>query len=284
MKISVLTPSFNSEAFIERAIQSVLAQDSDQWEHIVVDGGSTDGTLAILKKYPRLKWISEPDRGQSDAMNKAFRLSSGDLIGYLNSDDYYEPRVFQHVLDCFANSGADLVAGTLSTHLVAANTTTLSIPPTRLDEILDPKQYGFPYNPASYFYRRAVQESIGPFPLEEHYAMDYWFLLRAYQSFKIHRTDRLLGHNYVSPNCKSARLLESQSALFLVLYDFLTKTPGLDAPKYLQLFVSHLLRDAINTRNERDHYQKKFWFFANSRPWRLVRKLLRRPQPRPEIR
>ena len=66
-KISVITPSFNSREVIERAVQSVLVQDYTCWEHVIVDGGSTDGTIDLLKKYPHLKWISEKDRGQADA-------------------------------------------------------------------------------------------------------------------------------------------------------------------------------------------------------------------------
>ena len=82
LKISVITPSLNSGAYIEEAIQSVLAQQYPNFEHIIVDGGSADETLEILRRYQHLKWISEPDRGQSHAMNKGFRMSSGDIIGY----------------------------------------------------------------------------------------------------------------------------------------------------------------------------------------------------------
>ena len=104
MKISILTPSFNSAQYIERAIKSVMDQNYDDWEHIVVDGGSNDGTVEILKKYTHIKWISEPDRGQSDAMNKAFAMSRGDIIGYLNADDTYEPNIFKIIVEYFNNN------------------------------------------------------------------------------------------------------------------------------------------------------------------------------------
>jgi len=96
MKISVITPSLNSGEHIERAIQSVLAQNYDNFEHIiVVDGLSTDNTLDILKKYPHLTWVSEKDSGQSNAMNKGFAMSSGEIIVYLNADDYFLPEAFR---------------------------------------------------------------------------------------------------------------------------------------------------------------------------------------------
>lgn len=95
--ISIVTPSFNQARFLEDAIRSVLAQNYSRFEHIIIDNCSTDGTLEILKKYPHLKWISEPDRGQSDAINKGFMMARGDIIGWLNADEYYLPGAFRTV-------------------------------------------------------------------------------------------------------------------------------------------------------------------------------------------
>lgn len=91
---SVVTVSLNHGRFIEKNIRSVLAQDYPHFEHIIVDGGSTDETVDILKKYPHLKWTSESDRGQSHALNKGFARAKGDIIAWLNSDDYYAPKIF----------------------------------------------------------------------------------------------------------------------------------------------------------------------------------------------
>ncbi len=108
MKISVITPSFNQAKFLEECLLSVKEQSCPAFEHIVVDGASSDGSVEILKRYSampgweHLKWISEPDRGQSDALNKGFRMAQGDWIGWLNSDDAYVPGCFQTVVSAAA--------------------------------------------------------------------------------------------------------------------------------------------------------------------------------------
>lgn len=100
--ISIVTPSLNQAKFLEKNIQSVLNQGYDNFEHIIIDGGSTDGSIDILKKYGHLKWVSEKDSGQSNAINKGFKLSKGDIIGWLNSDDIYQPGIFQKVNEIFS--------------------------------------------------------------------------------------------------------------------------------------------------------------------------------------
>jgi glycosyltransferase involved in cell wall biosynthesis len=89
MKISIITPSYNSAPWIERAIKSALSQDYADWEHIIVDGGSSDNTLEVLEKYQHLKWISKPDKGIYDAMNKGIKMSEGDWLFFMGADDYF---------------------------------------------------------------------------------------------------------------------------------------------------------------------------------------------------
>jgi glycosyltransferase involved in cell wall biosynthesis len=103
-KFSVITPSLNQADFIEQTISSVLAQHYPNFEHIVVDGGSSDRTLDILKKYPHLTWISERDKGQADALNKGFRMATGDIIAWINSDDWYEADVFETIAKWFMDN------------------------------------------------------------------------------------------------------------------------------------------------------------------------------------
>ena len=93
VRVSIVTPSFNQANYVERTVESVLSQHGDfELEYLVIDGGSTDGTLAILRRYGgRIHLVSEPDRGQSDAINKGFRMATGEILAWLNSDDTYLP-------------------------------------------------------------------------------------------------------------------------------------------------------------------------------------------------
>jgi glycosyltransferase involved in cell wall biosynthesis len=101
-KISVVTPTFNSINTIRETIRSVISQNYPQWEHIVIDGGSTDGTLEVLKENPHLIWVSEKDHGHYHAMNKGVAWATGDVVAILNSDDCYRPRALRNVGEAFA--------------------------------------------------------------------------------------------------------------------------------------------------------------------------------------
>ncbi|MBV2167046.1 MAG: glycosyltransferase [Kaistella sp.] len=119
MKISIITVCWNSEKFISDAMQSVLDQDYTDIEYIIVDGASTDRTLEHIRKYQskfgdRMKWISEKDKGIYDAMNKGIQMSSGEVIGILNSDDFYvDNKVISKVMSIFKNTRVDGVYANL---------------------------------------------------------------------------------------------------------------------------------------------------------------------------
>lgn len=115
-KFSIITVCFNSEETIERTIISVLSQSYQNFEYIIVDGASTDGTLGIVEKYvekypDKIKLISEKDDGIYDAMNKGIRVASGDLIGIVNSDDYYETDALENISETYDGEKYEIVYG-----------------------------------------------------------------------------------------------------------------------------------------------------------------------------
>ncbi len=115
MKLSIITPAYNCGDYIDECIKSVMNQNHSDVEHLVIDGCSTDNTLDILKNHDHLTWISEPDKGQSDALNKGFKMAKGEILGWLNADDYYRPNVFSTVIEAFEkNPDADIIYGNWS--------------------------------------------------------------------------------------------------------------------------------------------------------------------------
>ena len=114
IKVSVVTPSFNQVQFLEQTIQSVLNQDYPNIEYIIIDGGSTDGSVELIKKYEDkiTYWVSESDEGQGDAIVKGFDKASGDVFAYLNSDDYWNPQIVSRAVQFLTNhSAVDMVCG-----------------------------------------------------------------------------------------------------------------------------------------------------------------------------
>jgi glycosyltransferase involved in cell wall biosynthesis len=118
LSFSIVTPSFNQAAFIEDALASVRQQQIEKVEHWVIDGGSSDGTVDLLRRHSdtaggkQLRWLSEPDGGQSEALNKGFSLATGDIVGWLNSDDRYRSGCFEQVANIFMrHPDVDIVYG-----------------------------------------------------------------------------------------------------------------------------------------------------------------------------
>ena len=195
-------------------------QSYTHWEHLIQDGGSTDNTVAIVQRYPHLKWESGSDLGQSDALNRAYRRSTGDLIVCLNADDTFEPGVFAQVVRYFtAHPTSRFVTGPLQ--LVYSKQTITHLPATTLPEILVLAPYNFPQNPVSYFYYREVQERVGLWPVDNHLSMDYWFLLRAYQQYPIHLLPDVMGQFYIHGTNKSKDGVACQQSQFAVRKQFL---------------------------------------------------------------
>jgi glycosyltransferase involved in cell wall biosynthesis len=180
-KLTVITPSFNQGAFIERTIRSVLDQGYDNLEYLIVDGGSTDETVEIIKRYDdRIAWwVSESDDGQTDALNKGLRRATGDIVAYINSDDYYLPGAFDHVIAAFERRpDARWVVGAcrfVNADDSLRNVWTPQLPTQRRHWwMLNP--WGVP-QPSS-FWRRELFAELGPFREDMHYVFDTEHALR----------------------------------------------------------------------------------------------------------
>jgi glycosyltransferase involved in cell wall biosynthesis len=191
--VSVLTPSFRQAAWIGDNLRSVAGQTYPAIEHIVMDGGSTDGTLDVLRRDagPRVTWRSEPDQGQSHALNKAFRLSRGDIIGWLNSDDaYFGPGVVADVVSIFeAEPDVDVVYG--HAVLVDGDGLVLQVlwaPPfnRRLLRLQD-----FIIQPTAFVRREILGEQLADESFD--HAMDYELWLRLARRHRFERLNRVLA-------------------------------------------------------------------------------------------
>lgn len=187
-KISIVTPSFNQGQFLEETIRSVLLQGYPNLEYIIIDGGSTDESVAIIKKYePWLTyWSSEPDRGQTHALNKGFDRISGDWLAWINSDDYYQPGAFFR-LACAAedNPGVEWIVG--STVIVDSlyreqNLLVPRYPGGGWTNFVCVRQSGIDLPQPSSFWSRAAWLATGRLNETFHYAMDHEYWVRLARS------------------------------------------------------------------------------------------------------
>lgn len=179
MKISIITPTFNSEKTIIRNLESVINQTYKNFEHIIVDNLSSDSTIDKVRKFysnsladNKLKVISEKDDGISDAFNKGIKASTGEAIAILNSDDeYYDNQVFENVAGIFKNPGIFFVHGDVffNDPLYGSNIR---------KPLLCPVTTAMPYNHPTMFFRKKVYEKYGLYDLSYKYAMDYEFVIR----------------------------------------------------------------------------------------------------------
>jgi glycosyltransferase involved in cell wall biosynthesis len=177
-RISIVMPTYNQAQFIERSILSVLNQSYPNLQLIIMDGGSTDGTLDIIRKYEKhLTWRSEPDEGQSDAINKATAVANGELVGWLNSDDVYFPGAFHRMHETARRwPRAVLYSGTVAT--IDRDDQVVRVLKFTRPSALRLLYEGFVMSSQGVFWRREMQVRVGQYKLNLHYAMDVDFWLR----------------------------------------------------------------------------------------------------------
>lgn len=208
--LSIVTPSFNQGQFIEETIRSVLNQKAPSIEHIVVDGGSTDDTLAVLGRFGHLDWTSEKDRGQTDAVNKGLRKARGQILGWINSDDVFLEGAFEAVLQTFeADPDCSVVFGDY--HAVEADGRLLYSTEGfcgTYDEMVRWWDYTYAIHQPTVFVRRGVLEKVGFLDESFTYAMDYEWWLRIARHYAFVHVPRALATYRMHRDAKTFAPLE----------------------------------------------------------------------------
>lgn len=202
--VSIVTPSLNQAVYLRTAIESVRAQTYEPIEHIVVDGESTDGTLEILAGYDDIRWMSEPDHGQSHALNKGFALARGDVFGWLNADDAYEPDAVAQGLSALLETGAGLVYADVTRVDDAGRNPRRIRSRPQFDLWTELNVGGGIYSPAVFFTREAL-ESVGGLDEALDLTMDYDLWLRIGKRFPVRHVDALWAVQRLHDQAKTIR-------------------------------------------------------------------------------
>ena len=204
-KISIITPSYNQGQYLEETILSVIDQDYKNMEYIIIDGGSTDNSVDLIKKYEQhlTYWVSEKDTGQSEAINKGFKLASGDIICWLNSDDILMPDSLNMIADCFEkNKDIMLING--NAVLIDEHSNILTDHFILKQKDWYAKKGIFYLSQPSMFWKRQIFDAVGYLKEDFHASMDREFLIRIFKKgYNIGQMNKILAGFRIHSKSKS---------------------------------------------------------------------------------
>ena len=246
--VSIITPSLNQGEYIDETISSVLAQDYPRIEHIVVDGGSTDGTLDVLKKAgDRIKWLSESDRGQSHALNKGIEIAGGDVIGWLNSDDMYVEGAVARAVDFLrANPECAMVYGQAEIiNEFGRRIGSYETEPFDLDRMA---KHCIVCQPSA-FIRADVLREVGGVDERLHFCMDMDLWIRIGRAHKVGFIDELLAKSRWHASNKT---FGSRKAALLEAMRVVRRQYGQVPKARIRAYVEHSLDEAFGSRLRTD--------------------------------
>lgn len=247
MKITVVTPSYNQGKYIKRTIESVLSQGIEDLEYIVMDGGSTDETVDILKSYgDKILWKSEKDKGQTDAVNKGIRAAHGEIIGWLNSDDIYYPGAVRKVLDVFEqNPEINVVYG--NANHIREDDSFIEEYYTEDFDYERLKDICFICQP-SLFFRKSMVEKYGYLDDKLQYCMDYDYWLRLGKGEKFCRLKELIAGSRLYDDNKTLGARRKVHEEMLTMQE---KNLGKASEKWIYN-LAHVIVDEMGIPREKD--------------------------------
>jgi len=202
LKISIITPSFNQAKYIEETISSVLGQNYPNLEYIIIDGGSSDGSENIIKTFDKhlAYWISEKDKGQSDAINKGLKRATGDIVAWLNSDDLYLPCTLETVAKVFSdNPDVGIVYGDVENIYIDGGR---KLYVNKEFELINFLSHVSIHQP-SVFWRRKAHDSVGYLDESLHYLMDYDLWMHLFLNYKSMKINQILSRFRIHNDSKT---------------------------------------------------------------------------------
>ncbi|OGN75970.1 MAG: hypothetical protein A2X25_02175 [Chloroflexi bacterium GWB2_49_20] len=262
-RISIVTPSYNQAQFLEETIRSVLMQGYPNLEYIIIDGGSTDGSVEIIKRYsPYLSyWHSRKDDGQSDAINQGLCMATGDIVAWINSDDTYLPEVFERIATLFNRKNVELVYGR-SFFIDEESKIIGDYPagPLQLDWRRFRYWRGWPVPQPTVFMRRGILEKFGYLDTSLHYGLDYDLFIRfSCHLIKFDFLDTPLANYRIHSHSKTGDWAKTQDLFYRETMRVNQRYAPWFLPENWRLWVEWFIQVSIRFSKKVLHPLVKWW-------------------------